>query len=459
MKLSLLLNQLDKNQVRALHVLRHNDGGAVWHRVGEGKTRIAYVWFATIANVHQSESAMQPIFIVVCRRAAFGDWQEEARKLGLDWTVVDYEKFLGNKRRVPRVFLVSHGMLHKLRADISALGAGVCAVVYDEGYLFKTVSTQHCKAANHISLSVPKTAILSGSIMTARNLEDVYGQLYAINRQDVLARTLTEFRTRYMFRLQIGGDFNFKFVNRRGAAETISERISRIASIYFPPSKRQIRYIRRTVEATNQQIKYFSRLKREYYLEEGGRKLDIKSAPSLIVKCQQISDGFLTFSEGEKLPVNSGKMDYLMGLLGELLDAGERVIVWCAFRHTVALVLQRLQKQKIHSYGLTGGSKFNIEGWRKNGQVAVATVDCGSSINYFGQCAYAIYYSMSWKWLSLQQSRGRTDRHDSQHKTCFYYHLYTASSLDSFVHRTALSSARQEKELIDLTEVKQWLNP
>lgn len=461
------LSLLDKPQRRGLTVLTSNDGGAVWHRVGTGKTRIAYGWFAMVAK---EVKVPRGIYIVVCRRQAFGDWWDEAVKMNLDCVVVEAEKYVGfNRRTVPRIFLVSHGMLHKTVEDLAeGWGSMVQAVCYDEGFLYKAPSSQHCQAANELSRIVGRAAIMSGSMMTARNHEDIFGQLYAINRHTLLARTLTEFRSRYMYRLKITGRQTeaSRFVNASGSARRISEKLREISSVYFPPSPRRQQNIVRNIDAGKKQKEYIAQLRSEYFLEVDGRQLDLKSAPSLIIKCQQISDGFLTFTkkneEGKVIsktivPVPSEKLEYLVAQVCELVSSGERVVVWCAFRESVRIILQRLQKLKLNCYGLIGGETFDIHGWRKNGQVAVATVDCGSSVNHFGQCSYAIYYSMSWKWLSLQQSQGRTDRHDSKHDTCWYYYLYTRGSLDEFVHSTALKSGRSEKELINLTEIRKWL--
>lgn len=462
-----ILRQLDKSQRRGLTVLCSNDGGAVWHRVGTGKTRITYAWFATIAkHIHEGST---PYFVVVCRRKAFADWAEEIEKLGLDWTVCDFEKYGWNRiTRRPRVFLVSHAMLHKLLPQLLELR--LTAVAYDEGYLYKRVSTKHCKAAHKLSAHIGRAAILSGSMMTARNLEDIYGQLYAIGKESVLARTLTEFRSKFMFALRIGPAEHQRFmqVAQAGAPARVGRAIRDVASVYFPESTRKIRDIERKITPAKLQEKYFNLLKKEYYLEIGERSLDIKSSPSLIIKCQQISDGFLIFTrrDPETRKViekhveyfGSPKLDALLDKVQELVACGERVLIWCAFRESVRIVLRSLQKLKIKAYGFVGGEEFDSKGWKQNGQVAVATVDCGSSVNHFSQCAHSIYYSLTWKWLSLQQSQGRSDRKDSRHHTCFYYYFYTRGSLDRFVHQTALSAKTKEQQLIAINNrVTKWL--
>lgn len=105
---------------------------------------------------------------------------------------------------------------------------------------------------------------------------------------------------------------------------------------------------------------------------------------------------------------------------------------------------------------MVGGRKFDHEGWHRDGQVAIATEDCGVSFNHFKDCALAIYYSMTFKWLSLQQSKGRTDRKDSKHSTCKYLFLQTRGSMDAHIYNVVNKSRSSEQELIN--NLKGWIN-
>lgn len=453
LQLTPILEQLDDAQASALSKLRKNKGGAVFHRVGTGKTRIALAWFASIAK---KAFRTNPIFLVVTRRKAFEDWLLEARAIGLNWIVANYETYAWKITTYPRILLVSHGMIAKLATEIEEMGSGVEAIVYDEGFLFKSPSSAHCKAAHKIAKTVGRAAILSGSIMTARNLEDVFGQMYAIGFHQSLGRTLTEFRTKFMVSLSIG-EYK-KFVNSKESYNQVSRLIAPHTSIHMPPSDKVYREIVKQIDPSPMQVDYLERLREDYWINLKGQELDIKSVPVLIVKCQQISDGFIHMPNGSVINVDSSKLAHLVEQLFELIACGERVIVWCAFRESVMRVLQMLQSKGIKAYGMVGGSDFNSEGWRRDGQVVVATEDSGSSVNHFAQCAYAIYYSMNWRWLALQQSKGRSDRKSSKHKTCFYYYLQLKDSLDSHVYNVAHRSGREETKLLNQIAIKQWLH-
>lgn len=454
-------------------------GGAVWWRVGTGKTRIAYKYFAMVAKASECPN---PLFLVVCRREAFYDWAQEITKCGLDWEFRTIEKvndiFFSRPSSLqcegcnPTVLLMSHGMLAKLSLELKDLSSIIYAIAFDEGFLYKNARSNHCIAARRLSAAVNSAVILSGSMMTARNLEDIYGQLAAINKESCLARTLTDFRSKYMFKFHINPESSHhaKFVAARGSARKVARAIRNVSSIHFPKNdERQISEEIRSIPASKQQLEAFQQLREFYELELKGRKIELKNAPSVIIKCQQISDGWIKIPaigdlDGKSkdpiiLAVQSTKLDYLVGRISELVSCGEKVVVWCAFKHSVRQVLHRLQKELSPNsiVPLYGGLDFDIGKWVKYGKVGIATVGSGSSINHFKDCAYAIYYSHSFKWLDMQQSRGRNNRKDSNHSHCYYSYLQTKGSLDSLVYRTVNSSANEERKLIE-EGVNAWLD-
>lgn len=457
---------LTNRQEKATSKLYKAGGGAVWWRVGCGKTRIAYAFFAMIAkHIRHELKGGHCNFLVVCRREAFQDWVDERRKMNLlGWTseYLEHPDQLVGIINPPKnkVWILSHGKLDRMVDELCDVASVFDGVAFDEGFLYKNAQTKHAKAANSVSQIVGRALVLSGSMMTARNLEDIYGQLYAVNRHQSIGRTLTDFRSRFMYRLTIGSHGGSSFVNRRGASKDIMARIREYRSVHFPSNNnRRIVSTVRVQPATTAQAKAFARLRSDFYIELEDSTLTLKNTPSLIIKCQQISDGWLKMGDGDITLFPSAKLTYLLYRVTELLDAGEKIVIWCAFKYTVTLVLQALQKSfpKVGIYSLIGGTKFNRTGWVTDGSICVATEASGSSVNFLKDCSYAIYYSMGFRWLDLQQSQGRTNRHDSAHGTCFYTFLQTEGSLDSHVYKIVHSSSTAEKKLIELSEVSSWL--
>lgn len=456
--------ELTRRQRKAARRIFRAKGGAVWWRVGEGKTRIAYKFFAMVAK--HVERVKNPRFLVVCRREAFSDWAEEIQKLGLRWAVQIIEKeediwYVPVTK--PTVYLLSHGKLARMFPELCDISGVLISATFDEGWLYKNPTTKHCKAANHLSKRIGYTAILSGSMMTARDHTDIYGQLYAINRHEVLAPTLTRFRSRFMLKFRIRPNQQNSptcYRTQRGAGKRIARLIRPVASIYFPTKNlRRCKHTVRHIPPTRDQLRAFDELRSYYELALKGKpRMLLKNAPSVMTKCQQVSDGWVKHSDGSIHKFDSAKFGYLVNMLEELIAAGESVVVWVAFRRTAKILLQRLQKlfKRVGVYMLRGGERFDKKGWEKNGRIAVCTVGSGSSFNHFRNCAYAIYYSHDCRWKHMQQSRGRNDRKDSKHDTCHYYYLQTEGSMDSRVYSIVNRSSKAESEMIQ-DAVSKWL--
>ena len=432
-----LIAHLSEKQREAVLHLAHADGsgdrGIAWWRVGEGKTRIALCW-AIVRN------AMR--LLIVCSPGAIRQWQDEIKLLELD--------------DVLEVGFLSYGLLsrgaasEKLAQDFSALDA----LIVDELWLYKNAKSRRSLTIAEYSRRLP-TIGLSGSMITARNVEDLYGQARAVGISHLVARNITDFRSQY--EIEVVNRFTqfVEWTPKPHAVEQIQQKLAGHIHVYFPKSTREIRDIDVRVAASPEQQKIKRELAKAYYYEhkdpgaDGGFSLEVKSAAALVVKLQQVSDGFLRNAENAHLPIESAKLARLKELVSEFLDAGERVLIWCAFRHSVEIVRHTLG---IRSVALSGDQQFNVEAWQSGeARVCVATVGSGASLNDFAHVRLAVFYSTRFSHLQHQQARGRTDRASSVGGRCYYY-LQTENFPDAHVLRMIRESRTVEEGVIEITQ-------
>ncbi len=432
---------LDASQLSALQILCRSHGGVVWHKVGEGKTRIGLAWFANFAK---DVTRGCNLFVVVCRRKSFSSWIRESKMITPEFRICSIEDWAGICTSKPTILLVSHGML--VRFEDVIVDGRTYAVIYDEGYKFKNARTSLCKVANRISKVVRNCTIMGGSVMTARNIEDVWGQLFAINRHTRLCSGLTKFRSRYLRRIPIGS--MMKFVPRPDSFTRISQAIASFTSIHFPSDRIKTRDREFEVAPTEQQKELLEQAK-DFLFDVGGEITELKNAVSMIAKVCQISDGVFKTATGQIVQVDSSKIRVMRRLVARLVSEGG-VVIWAGFRATVKRILQDLQSE-YKCYTMMGGSRFDEEGWHRDGQVAIATVGSGDSVNFFKNCRNVIYYSRDCKLLSEVQSRGRSMRKDSEHSKCNFYHLFTEGTMDrrikALVNQSRITEQDLKKEL------------
>lgn len=449
---------LHAEQRRAHAKLYGNGGrGIVWHAVGQGKTRTGLAVIATLQEQHQWELPF--IVVAVCRRKNFHTWEEEVEKLGLNyfvhrWNPDDTEHIYDDEK--PTMWLVSIGQIERFW-----INPYVRHVIIDELHLFKNPKTIKAKASHKIAASRPVTG-LSGSIVTARNIEDIYGQAWAVGIQKHISRTFTDFRSEYLISLPAEGNSPPIKTPKKGAYKAVMSKLEPFVDVYMPEkTDRRIHESVIKVPMSDAQRSVLNQLKETWELEN----IEFNNAISIMVKTQQISDGWVYLERGEKgdkdykcwySEVGTNKVDYLITLIEEILACeGNQVVVWCAFKHDVEFLAKRLPFATLQ---MTGDIPLDLAKWRSgNFPVVIATEASGTGHNDFEQVPYGIYYSQSNKWLDLQQSQGRHDRKASTHSDCYYYFLHTQGTLDWHIYNMVQQSKFTEKQIIEIGEIEQWI--
>lgn len=433
-------------QRRAVAKLLRENGGIVWWKVGQGKTRIALGWFV-LAQMQMGLNPTAPVdeknpylLTVFCRVAGFYDWYEEATRVGVGHRI----------ECVSEAMLQRHGetMVPTLCAGTNRLHA-----VLDEGFLYKNHKGRRALYGNLLSRKI-QTVLLSGSIMTAQHLSDVYGQAVAVNKHKRISPNFTSFMDEYMMTFN---DKGFpQTYPKRGAYQKLMEKCAPFVDIHFPKNaKRTITTRIDTCSATPEQLAAYAELKESGTLEAAG--LELNNMAAILVKAMQIGGGYVKREDGGLLSIPTNKHDLLDEILERILDSGQRVIVYCAFRHEVRMLSARCPWPSVC---MLGGKPFDLDTWRAGRtRVCFASEASASTVNHFAQVAHAVYYSMDYKWLSLQQSMGRTDRHSSEHDECYYDFLQVKEGVDAAVYRQVRQSQSREGAMIRLgEEIQTWLH-
>ena len=408
-----------------------------------GKTRIALYWWQLMIDAMKWQCP--DILLVVSRRKAFYDWEKEIRAClpGVDVYVESCPAHPPHRS----VLLVSEGMFCKLATWLRTLP--IRAVVYDELWLYSNHKSAKSQAVQLFSIG-RRALGLSGSIMKAKNTLEVYSQAMAVQKHRIVADSPTKFRGQYQMCINIGFP---KYYPRPGAYQKLMNRLEFCTDIHFPKGNRLIHDQYHDIPATPQQLKYFKELKEFYSVEDVG--LELNNALALVIKAQQIANGWVKTAEGRVVRINTNKIAKLIEELESILAGGDKVIVWCAFREDIKILAEELPFATVQ---MLGGTDFDLDRWKSpDVNVCLATVGSGSSVNHFEQCPYAIYFSSDFKWKNMQQTRGRTDRKSSRHSDCFYKYLQVDSSLDSHVYRTVMESGDRENILIKIGEVAEWI--
>jgi hypothetical protein len=439
---------LYSQQAAAYRKMVRERGGVVWMRVGTGKTRVGLMSAIALSKCRA--------IVAVCRREAFTDWTNEVATLQLPHSIIEAEDLIPNITFIEfTLILLSEGLL--LNRNVTGVldrlkeNGQVGAYIIDEAYLFKNPRSQKHIELMRLRHPLP-TIVMSGSIMPARDLVDIYGQVELSGHGKRLAKHLTSFREK--FQTGIKGHF-FAWYPKQGAFKSIMEKIEPFTYIYMPKhSERRIEQTILKVDPSPQQLEWFKELKETAAIDG---KFELTNMATVAIKAQQISDGWLKLEGAdayEHFP--SPKVNRTIALVQEIVESGEKVVVWCAFRYDRERLADLEQIGPVAT--LQSGGTFDRVGWEKGKyRICIATTASGNSINAFEHVPYGIYFSQDVKWLSQQQSMGRHDRRSSTHDTCYFTFIHTNRSLDSAIYYTVRNSQSMEGSIISQLDVLQWL--
>lgn len=396
--------------------------GIIWWKIGEGKTRVALAWMLLIQE--------NPRPLIICSPGAFRQWLDEIKLIGLS--------------KIVKPQFLSTGLLSR-RNTLVIDFAKVNCIVADELWMFKNPKSNRSIHLAQITNRLPSIG-LSGSLMTAGNVEDLYGQAKAMNLDRKLANTLTSFRNQFEIETLNWAGF-LQRSPRKGAVEAIQRRLIDNVDVYFPKQSMELRDIPVNVEPSNEQIEIRTKLVKTWMYENEGEVLDIKNATTLVIKLQQVSDGFIRMSQGNYVSIQSNKMQRLKELCSELFDAGERILVWVGFKKTAHALSESLP---FKTTLLTGEGNFDVYAWREGKvKATIATVSSGASLNDFAQVKYSIFYSTNFSTLHVQQAKGRTNRKSSLQNCSYYYFLSTSSFPDASIYKKIEDNKSKEQIVIE----------
>lgn len=442
-------------QRRAIRKMQQCKKGICWWKLGEGKTRIALGLFALLQNTRTPTC-----LLFVTRPIAFQTVQDEIHKLGFDWQVVEFKKGKRNfSYAKPTIVLISHAGLSNW---IELSRFPITLICLDEIHYFSNPKSKRSIAAKTLCDRFDAKIGLGGSIMSAQDNTTIWGQTSVLGFNRLLARNLTEYRKRYqhssLLDFQNGREKVVQFRNKDDAYPKIMASLAGNIDWHMPEGGGRTRITNcQRIHLSNEQRTFIRNLRKEWYikLEKFNFEIDVESAMSIVCMVSRIGNGYLLRSTNTTVDLVSPKLDWLCERIRDIVQVEQsKAIVWCHFRSDLEYLSRHLPFALLQ---MSGSKKFDRDAWKTDRyDVVLATEAIGSSFNDFAQVPYAIYFSMSYKWLDLDQSMGRTNRKSSAHSQCHYDFVLAKGTFDEAIYRAATKSGKDERELMRVG-VREWI--
>ena len=233
------------------------------------------------------------------------------------------------------------------------INGGFDLIIVDEATAFKNAQTNRWKTFRDVlNATNPRLWMLTGT-PAAQSPLDAYGLAKLVNPSGT-PRVYGQFRDSIMFKLT-----QFKWVARDNAQAVVHKmlqpaiRFEKRQCLDLPP----VTHVDRDAPLTVMQQKYYNTLKREMLFEAAGEEVSAINAAAKLNKLLQISGGAVYTDTGETIEFDVSNR--LKVVVEAIRETSNKVLVFVPFTHTITLMKEELDRQKINCAVINGSVSLN----------------------------------------------------------------------------------------------------
>lgn len=448
--------ELRPYQDEAVSFLLANGGGIYADPPGAGKTATTLRWL--------DEKTFGEKFLIIAPLSVLGHWEREARVWYPDLKVVRGGG-TPTQRAQARQEVVEAGrqegatgptalLIHyeAFRSDIKDLmDLGWDAAVFDEAHRLKGRNTLVSKAAILLCRRVEHVALLTGTPLMNR-AEELWSLLRLLDPKhyrSFWSWVHTYFRTEVAHWIKspqpvtlVKEVYPDRLDDLR--AEVQPYVLQRPLSALLPDLPPVVvDMVPVTLSAAERRI-YDALEKHSWVQADDGSILQVSNQVSKISRQRQLASDFSSLFDGGA-PASKAKA--AIQVIEDLVAQGEKVLVMCAFKHTVETIAARIKGAVTYTGDHTPEERECALGdFKTNAQVLIGTqATLGEGVDGL-QCArHLVMVDRDWTPARNQQAVGRLHR-SGQKDTVVVHHLYCEGTIDETVARVC----EEKEQVIDM---------
>ena len=324
-------------------------------------------------------------------------------------------------------------------------------MVADESHYIKNPKAKRTKLLLKIA-ERGKYRFISTGTPISKNILDIYPQFRFVDPNILGFKNYYAFRARYAV---MGGFMSKQIVGVRRQDEILAKiepfsiRMRKEDCLDLPPQIYETFY----VDLTRDQLEIYKKLKKNFLVEIGTKKIVSSNILTRFLHFQQITAGFLSSSSDEaesqifKFEKNP-KLDLLEELLSE--EEGRKFIIYTRFLYENKMIKNRLEAKGYKVESLTGKVKSKkraaIRRTFQEGELdgLVVQIQVGGLGISFTRADIVIYYSNSFSYIERTQSESRVHR-AGRKGTVLYIDLVARNTIDISV----LKILKKKREISD----------
>jgi len=312
---------------------------------GTGKTASA-IW---AADFLMNEGRVNRVLVICPLSIMESAWRDDLFTFAMHRTV-DVAYGAAEKRRKiiggGAEFVIINYDGVEIVADAIANG-GFDLIIIDEATHYKNPQTKRWKVLN--KLMTPQTWLwMMTGTPAAQSPLDAFGLAKLVN-PDSVPKFQGSFRDQVMHKIT-----NFKWVPKESATDTVYQALQ--PAIRFTKDEcldlPDMVYVKREVELTRQQKKYYKELKDKMVMQAGGEQITAANAAVNMNKLLQISAGAVYTDDGDSLAFD---IRHRYKVLREVIDeSSKKVLIFVPFKHVIDLLTEKLIQDGIPTEVIRG---------------------------------------------------------------------------------------------------------
>lgn len=322
-------------------------------------------------------------------------------------------------------------------------------VVVDESSSFKSPSAKRFKALKRMLPRIRSVVILTGT-PAPNGIEDLWSQIYLLDRGERLGRFITHYRARYF-------DYNpwrHAYIPKPGAFEAVQAKISDICVSMRAEDWIQLPELIAQdipVMLEGEGLRAYREMERTMVMDVGGEEISATTAAALTGKLLQLCGGAVYDEAGEAHRVHDAKLE----ALGELIEQlhGEHALLFYGYRHELPAIENVLR---------TAGKRWrtlensgDADAWNR-GEVDVLLAhpaSCAYGLNLQQGGRHVIWYTLTWSLELYQQANARLHR-QGQDRPVIVHRLLVQGGVDEDVAKALEGKDETQAALVEALKAR-----
>jgi SWI/SNF-related matrix-associated actin-dependent regulator 1 of chromatin subfamily A len=311
------------------------------------------------------------------------------------------------------------------------------AVIADESHRFKSPSSHRGRVFRRLARQARYVRILTGT-PGLNNYGSLWGQMSGLD-QDEWFSSFTKFRKRYLITHELFHDKVLGYNNLRELEMKLKKWATVVKrSEVFGPDTYQ--FVERRIILPPAVMALYRKLAKEWIAEINGHTINGTHCLTRFLRFQQITSGFVSSEDGIA-PIHNAKVDAVIEDLEEIVESGEKAVIFCKFTWEVETYRTEIEKRlKCKVVTIQGSTSLQdrqaaIQEINKGSypMVAIAQIQAGGTGISLAGATHALFVSETFSYAEQQQAQDRIYSPGKSKCVTFYR---VPNTIDSYIART-----------------------